>query len=108
MSRLSLGGTPALPSVEVDLWDRTYVARAMTRALTLEVEQLERKVREARSSDAGVEALADLIDAVLEPTGGQRKSAKALIVEKWKANELSVQQLVDFSDQLQGRADPPT
>lgn len=108
MPRLTLGGQPAAGRVEVELWERLFLARPMTRALTLELADLERQVHAAKTSDEAVERLAALIGAVLEPTGGQRKTADVLIVEKWQANELSVQQLMDFNDQLQGRQAPPT
>ena len=106
MSRISLGGQAAKPveRTEIELWDRVFVTRPITKSVERQILDLEAKLEQAASSDDAVALFGELIDALTEPTGGQKKTASAVIVEKWEADKLEMAQIAAFVEQVQEAA----
>jgi hypothetical protein len=98
-----------LASVDVDLWGKKFETVPPTRSVLQQIAALEGKLREIPDdqTDDLVELLAQIIDLRLKPAGQGRKTASACILEKWNADELTVGQLIDFSEAV-GDADRPT
>jgi hypothetical protein len=106
MAKISLGaGT--FEGVEVDLWGSLYKTVRITRSVQNKVDKALKKLDDTQDADAAVKVLADVIDARLEPQNGAGPPSK-LIVEKWKTDELSLDQLQQFQADLDEAEAPPT
>jgi hypothetical protein len=106
VAKISLGaGT--FEGVEVDLWGSLYKTVRITRSVQNKVDNSLKKMDEDMTADQAVKVLADVIDARLEPQNGAGPPSK-LIMEKWKADELSLDQLQQFQSDLDEAEAPPT
>lgn len=103
--KVSLGGT-AYEAVEVDLWGSPYRTVAVTRSVSGKADAAHDKINAAEEPDAIVGAIAEMIDLRVRPVEGTKK-ASTLIKEKWKADELTVDQLFGFLGAIE-EADRPT
>lgn len=96
----------------VELLDHTFTIRRVTRSVQKKLEQVDKKLR-ALDADADgdqvVAAMADGLDALLEPNG-QRKAAKTVLVELWKTDVLALDQINQLYESVQESATkrPPT
>lgn len=114
--RLSLGGVDQDDSRPlVDVFGQAYRLRSVTRSVQRALDKVDKELKVLTNDDDAdgdglVALLADAIDAMAAPEGNNKVPAKKLIVEKWKADELSLDGLRRFSDQLQEQAvaDRPT
>lgn len=103
MARLSL--VPAeQETTEVDICGTVFktvpVTRSRQRALGTLDEQLNSvEGDDDKADDKRVEIVAKMLDCILEPAEGDSK-ASALIVEKWKADELAFRWLFALLEQL--------
>ena len=104
MARISLGGQAAVEAIEVELWDRVFAVRPITRSVQNKVDELQAKLNAAADADEAVALFAEQIGTLAEPTGGQKKTASAVIVEKWEADELEMAQIAAFVEQVQEAA----
>lgn len=98
-------GTPYLP-VEVDLWGQAFKTVPATRSVGKKVEGFQEQVEAATDSDQVVAAVGNILDVRIKPVEGTRK-ASTVIKEKWKADELTLDQLLAFLGDLE-EADRPT
>lgn len=98
-----------LASVEVDLWGKKFVTVPATRSVLGKVTALEGKLDELTDDqlDEKVELLTQVLDLRLKPAGQGRKKAGELVLEQWKADELTLPQLFEFANDVAG-ADRPT
>lgn len=99
MSRISFEGS--YESVEVDLWGHTFETVDSTRSVHQKVAELEKKADEATTDDEGIECIAKMLDLKLKPVSHKDEAkrpvkASKLVVEKWKADELSVSKIMRF------------
>jgi hypothetical protein len=98
-----------LASVDVEMWDKTFETIPATRSVERNVAALERQLTELPDDDTDkmVELTAQVIDLRLKPKGNARKKAGELVIEKWQADELTLDALLQFVNDL-GAADRPT
>jgi hypothetical protein len=94
---------------EVKLGDKTYVLKPITRTVQRELETAERDLTAlAADDDAGgdkvVETLAQKFDVLLAPSNGGRTPASKIVLARWEADELTLQQIGAFFDALQEQA----
>jgi hypothetical protein len=104
MTRVTLGAGAPERTVEVELWDRVFVSRPVTRSISKRMRELEEQRIQAESDDEAMRAWAELMSLLTVPTNGQKKPAGQLILEKWEAEELSLGQIASFVEQLQDAA----
>lgn len=104
MTRLAISDLTAA-SVEVDLWGTAFSAVPITRSrqkrlleLQKELDAIEDGAHDA--NDQAVSVLAEMLDQQLAPIGENDALASGVIVEKWQADELTVDQLVGFQERL--------
>lgn len=94
-----------------ELWGEEFEIRLTTRAQQEKIEEALKayrdKLREAKDGDDVVAAHCILIDARLKPIAPKRRQASAVILEKWKADQLSVGQLEQLTADLAEAADGP-
>src|SRR5438132_8106 len=101
MSKVSIA--TAYEPVEVDLWGSTFTTVDATRSVAKKAGALQDKLAAAEDDDVAVKLLSQLLDLKL---AGEEKPS-TLIDAKWKADELSVRQLLVFLESL-GEAENPT
>lgn len=108
--KLKLGTPDGADVVEVELFDETntFTLKPITRSVQKVLEKVDDDVTAATDGDSVVAAVADGLGALLAPSNGNKAGAKKLILEKWKADELSVQQIMRFFEELQETSVPPT
>jgi hypothetical protein len=90
---------------QVDLFDRQFTLRRVTRSVQIELEKTQATLTrlindDDATGDALVECFASAVDALLAPDG-HRTSAQKIIVEKWNADEITLPEVRGFADQLQ-------
>ncbi len=104
-------------NVEVDLWGAKYRLREGTR--TVATKLIEKQVAldkvNDEDADAVVDAMADILDVLLEPLGdesGKKVHAKTVLVKKWEANELGLDRITAITNGIQDaqadRGRPPS
>lgn len=101
---ISIGGD--YQPVQVDLWGAAYETVAATRSVTEKVDPLIDALNAAETPDDIVKAIGALLDVKLKAVEGARK-ASTLVKEKWKADQLSIDQLTKLLEDIQ-EADRPT
>jgi hypothetical protein len=106
---LSLGGVDRDDRPIVDVFERAYRLKSITRTVQRSLDKVDKDMRALMADDDAdgdqlVGLLADAIDGLLEPEGNNRIPAKKVVLEKWKADELSLDGLRRFADDLQERA----
>lgn len=89
--------------LRVDLYDKQFTLRRVTRSVQREIERVELALREADDGDTVVDLLAEGMDALLKPDQ-HRTTARKLISDRWKADELSVGDVNQFFLDLQEKA----
>ncbi len=105
--------------VEVDLWGTMYDLLPVTRSLETPLAEAGRKVtevltqepeagKEEAQADQLVEAVSAVLDLRLKPQNGARTKASKKILDAWKADKLSVDQILDFLEDLKDATDRPT
>lgn len=111
MARLEIGGenghwTPE----EVGVFGRLFVTRRVSRSVNKKITDINERLSAAANDDEAFELVAEMMDALLAPTGGQKKTAGQVLREKWEADELFLDQIEEFSRQVQESAvqGPPT
>jgi hypothetical protein len=106
---LSLGAVDPASRPVVDVFGKAYRLKAVTRSVQKALDKVEKDIRAFYADDdADGEKFAVLVasalDELLDPDGDNRTRAKTLIVEKWKADELPIDELRRFFDGVQERA----
>lgn len=111
--RLSLGVEQTQPTV--DVYGKLFVRRVHTRSVEKRLHEATREMRkiaadENSEGDAYIEVLAEIVDAMLAPEGGHRTPAKRIVIDKWNADALGVDELKAFVEALQEQSaeDRPT
>ena len=89
--------------IRVDLYDKPFTLRRVTRSVQQEIERVEKALRDADDGDTVVDLLGEGMDALLKPDQ-HRTPAKKLIADRWKADELSVGDVNRFFIDLQEKA----
>lgn len=99
----------AFGRVDVDLWsdddEPNFRTRPLVRSLVLALAELDEKAgtiddsATAKNLDAAMDLLAERADLLLEPIVGKGK-ASTLIRRKWKADEVTPDQIGAFLEQL--------
>jgi hypothetical protein len=86
--------TDLFDPIEVDLWGPKFSVRQPTRAVERKVEEAFKNLEaldDEAGEDAALEALAELLDVLLEPIGdedGKKIHAKTVVRQKYKADEI--------------------
>lgn len=86
--------TDLFEPIEVDLWGPKFSVRQPTRAVERKVEEAFKKLEgldDDAGEDAAIDALAELLDILLEPIAGEdgkKTHAKTIIRQKYKADEI--------------------
>lgn len=101
---VSIGGD--YHPVEVDLWGKQFVTVPATRSVSEKAEPLIDKLNEATDLEDIVKGIGALLDIKLNPVEGAKK-ASTLVREKWKADEVTIDQLNKLLDDIR-EADRPT
>lgn len=106
---LSLGGQQSDDRPSVEVFGKPYKLRLITRSVQKSLEKVDRDLRafmkdDDADSDSLVALLAGGLDALLAPDGAHRTSVKKIVTEKWEADEISLDELRRFSDELQEQA----
>lgn len=104
--RVTLGAeTPKKGAdIEVELYDHLYTGRPITRSVQVALDGLDEKLDQATTGDAAVHVFAEMLDVLLTPANGKRKTAGKVILEQWEKDELSVGQIGRFFEQVQEAA----
>jgi hypothetical protein len=100
-----IGGNLPEPDVVV-FFEQKYTVRRVTRSVQKALEKSDIKVKAAvenDDSDMLVAAMADGMDALLDPDGHEVPAKKA-ITEAWKGDKLSAEDLQTMYQQLQESA----
>jgi hypothetical protein len=97
VSKIKLGDSGQ--TIEVDLWGAGYTAAPLTKSVIAKVEKAQQRLEAADSSNQTVKAVGALLDVRLVPTNGAGPPSK-LVQEKWDADELSMDQLLGFWQNL--------
>lgn len=108
MTRLALGTTSTEEVVEVDVFGALFTLKPVTRSVQKVLEKVEEELQGATTGDQMADAFAEGLGALLAPANGNRAGAKKLISDKWKADELSLDQITRFFTDLQEASAPPT
>jgi hypothetical protein len=106
---------PSLKAVDpasrpvLDVFDHAYRLQAVTRSVQKILHQAQVRMDELmrdpeEDGDGIVEQAAIILDALLKPEGNNKTTAKKLVMDKWKADELDVASLHGFSTDLQEQA----
>jgi len=98
---------PGYQPAEIDLWGVRYVSLPATRTVIQKTEAAQEKAISATDNDDAVAALAAVIDLRLKPVVAGSRRASTLIKDKWKNDELTIDQLTTFLQRLEV-ADRPT
>jgi hypothetical protein len=106
---LVLGGVDRDAREVVQVFDLAYRLNNITRSVEKKLTECDKKIREVIGDDDAdgdklVPVLAEALDAMLDPEGNNKRRAKTVVMEKWKADELSIDGLRRFADDLQERA----
>lgn len=104
---ISLNGQPSEEETIVELFDKSYRLRPITRSVQKNLEQVQSKLNsldEEGDADTVVDLLSDGLDALLAIEGQHRTSAKKMIVERWNADKLSLEQITGYFERLQEAA----
>jgi hypothetical protein len=111
MSRISIG--QAYEPVEIDLWEDNgggvFVTEDLPRSKQKKAEKLLGAVYETEEGgeDVAVDAIGQFLDLKLVPKNGTKVKPSTLVSKKWKADELTMRQLLAFL-QAVAEADRPT
>lgn len=92
----------AYEPVEVDLWGELHKTHPITRSLEKKIDVVKEEIERAETTDAAVKGFAKLIALHLGSP-----AVTAAIEKKWKADELTVAELVTFAETL-ADAERPT
>lgn len=107
MKTITLNGNHAAEPTVVELFDKQYRLRPITRSVQKSLEAVQAKLNsfgDDADGDGVVDAMTDGLDALLAIEGGHRTPAKKLLLAKWNADELAVDQLEGFFVALQEAA----
>ena len=107
--KLVLAATPVDSRPSVEVFGGEYKIRAITRSVQRALDKVDKSMQalmkdDNSTGDALVTVLADAMDALLAPTVDGQVSVKNVVVEKWEADELSLDGLRRFADELQEQA----
>jgi hypothetical protein len=106
-------GADNLPEPDtVELFDHKFTVRRITRSVQKGLEAVDRKLQASQDeedADKIVGLMAEGLDALLAPNGKQTP-AKKVLVDAWKADDLSLDQMRSLYEQVQESAAlrPPT
>jgi len=106
--RPSLGAPRTEGRPEVELYDRIFVTRPVTKSVQKNLEPVLEKLNGAQAADAAMLAIAEGLDLLLMPANGQRTSASKLVQENWDAEKLELGDLVVFFEDIQELTTRPT
>jgi hypothetical protein len=98
MAKVSLGD--ALTTVEVEVFGAKFKALPATRSVVNSIVDLEKKLEDAKDNDEQIAVIAELLDVRLKSANGSKKKASAIITEKWEADELGLDQIQGFVEDL--------
>lgn len=101
MARISIAAS--FEPVEVDLWDHLFHTKPITKSVARSTDELGDKINEAEAAgdaDKIVALLGEVFDALLQAADAKRTKPSALISKKWDSDELSLPQLIEFSEEL--------
>jgi hypothetical protein len=93
----------------LDVFDLAYRLGPVTRSVQKELHKAQTEIERLmddpeEDGDKIVAQIASILDALLKPEGNNTIPAKKLVVDKWKADELDVAALQQFSRDLQEQA----
>lgn len=104
MAKITLGKAPETLDVDIEIADRVFSLRPITRSVEALLNVAETNAQQATSGDDLVAAFAETLDALLIPQDGQRKKAGAFISEQWQADTFGLPQIETFMRQVQEAA----
>lgn len=108
MPRLSLGAPDDGDVVEVDLFGVEFTLKPITRTVQKVLEKVDAAIEAAQNGDEVLNAVADGLGVMLAPANGNRSGAKKLLLDKWKSDELSLNQVTRLFSDLTEASAPPT
>ena len=93
----------------VDVFGLAYRLRALTRSVQSALDKVDKELRTSMNGDDAdgdtlVGVLGGALEALLAPEGNNDRPVGELVVEKWEADELSLDALRRFADDLQEQA----
>jgi len=108
--RIAADTAPEPDSIE--LLDHKFTIRRVTRSVQKQLETVDKNLRalaDDADGDEVVKAMAEGLDALLEPNG-QKKAAKTVLLELWKTDVLALDQINELYESVQESATkrPPT
>lgn len=103
MARVTLRD-PEETKLEVELEGRVFAVAAMTRSRQAVVDDALAKLDGSTTTDEAAAAITGVIDAMVAPTGGQKKTAGAILLGLWEADKISISQLSQLLEDLQEAA----
>lgn len=107
MTKLSI--SDAFATVTVDLWGHEFDRMPITRSVREKLGPASSAVIEARdeeNADALVDAIGAVLDLRLKASDGKRTAASKLIHDRWHADDLDLEQLLNFTEEI-GEAGRP-
>lgn len=95
--------------IEVDLWGAKFKVREATKSLNAKMEEPYKRLEAVETDDDAeadqlVEALADVLDVLLEPLGdeeGKKVKAKTVLMREWNGDRISLGRLIALFQSLE-------
>jgi hypothetical protein len=106
---LKLGPVEPEARPVVDVFGLAYRIRALTRSVQHALDKVDKEMRvimkdDDADGDALVRILGGALDALLAPEGNNARQVGEVVSEKWESDELSIDALRVFVDDLQEQA----
>lgn len=112
MAVIRIGGENVPEPDVVEMFEHRFTVRRVTRSVQTALETVDKKLRaldESVEGDKLVGLMAEGLDAMLAPNG-KGKAAKTVLMDAWKADDLSLDQVNQLYEGVQESATkrPPT
>ena len=104
MARVTLRD-PENDAVEVELDGRVFTVATMTRSRLKLVDAAEQELHAAATTDEVAAAIIKIIDTLVLPSGGQKKTAASVLTPLWEGDKLALPTLTQFLEDLQAASE---
>lgn len=97
MSRIVLA-TERETQIEVEIGDRVFDLTRMTRSKQMALDEAEKGLEAAQTTDEVVAMIGGILSVMLVPQNGQKKSAGDVVKDLWMADKVELDDLTRLLD----------